>query len=555
MTTNETDFPADQRTLILSPADYLAGGSKLLRFHLTNSDPQTALYVKLTPESDWVSLSPQEVALGPGEKQAVAVTLQVEAARAQLLAGGAPAAPIQLQSQRLGGPGTSPQPVSGATVYVRLPVAICPSCEKTLDADLSDGATIPAICPFCFERLRPCPICSTPNTWRAQSCIADSSHVVRSVVDWTVQGGGPGHFGNRSFPEIGTSAPPEGGSLALTRRWSYPLVPPSRSEQVLYWSAPIAAYGMVLAAAATTEGDAHIYAFQSDTGAPLWDPYPLTDPVYPERGGVAINEGRLYAATVEGNLICADALRGTRHWERHLEGKVYGTPVPSTAGSSLLVPLVTASGGGLAQIDVEYGEQVCLTPLEGPVMTAPAFFRGRILVHDDSGCLSCLELETGQLLWRSNGMGTFQASPLALDGRVYSATTSGKVFAHDIQTGKELWQVEVTNAVLAGTPACDGSLLYLPGDDGVHLVSAAMGRAVRRYPSRRPVRAAPVVLGGNLFFGVTDGDVYGAAPGKTMERLYETGTVGSQIIASPALADGALFLTSTNGVLYSLGIS
>ena len=82
-----------------------------------------------------------------------------------------------------------------------------------------------------------------------------------------------------------------------------------------------------------------------------------------------------------------------------------------------------------------------------------------------------------------------------------------------------------------------------------------MGRAVRRYPTRRPVRSSPVVLGGTLLFGVTDGDVYGAAPGKTLERLYETGTVSSQIIAAPALADGALFLTSTNGVLYSLALS
>jgi outer membrane protein assembly factor BamB len=95
----------------------------------------------------------------------------------------------------------------------------------------------------------------------------------------------------------------------------------------------------------------------------------------------------------------------------------------------------------------------------------------------------------------------------------------------------------------------------VPAEDGIHLVSAAMGRAVRRYPTRRPVRSSPVVMGGSLIFGVTDGDIYGASSGKTMERIYETGTVGSQIIAAPALADGAIFLTATNGVLYSLALS
>ena len=72
MTSNETDFPADVRTLILSPEDYLAGGIKVLRFHLTNSDPQTALYVKLTCEAAWLSVTPQEAALAPGENQPAA---------------------------------------------------------------------------------------------------------------------------------------------------------------------------------------------------------------------------------------------------------------------------------------------------------------------------------------------------------------------------------------------------------------------------------------------------------------------------------------------------
>lgn len=554
---NETqdELPTDVRTLILSPEDYLAGGRKAMRFHLVNRDPEATLYVRLASEAAWVTITPQEVALGPGEKQPIETLILVDAGRAQLLAGGSPAASIQLHSQRLGSVGATPPPTMSGTVYVRLPVAICPSCEKTLDADLSDGATIPEICPFCYERLRPCPICATPNTWRARVCIADSSHVVRSNMDWTTLGGGPGHFGAREPAALGLTLSRETSSLSLTRRWSYPLVAPSRTEQVLYWSAPVAAYGMVVAAASTAEGEAHVYAFHSTTGAPLWDPYPLADPVYPERGGVAVSEGRLFAATVDGLLCGIDAFRGTRLWERSVEGKVYGALVPSTLGGPLLVPLITPTGGALAQVRVESGEGICVTPLAGAVTTAPAFYRGRILVHDDSGALTCLELETGQLLWQVTGLGKFQTSPVAFDNRVYSAAENGRVRAYDIQTGKEIWQVDVTNATLSGTPSCDGSLLYLPAEDGMHLVSAAMGRAVRRYPTRRPVRSSPGVVAGAMLFGGSDGDVYGALPGKPLEKLYETGAAGSQIIAAPALADGAIFLTATNGVLYSLGLS
>jgi len=69
---------------------------------------------------------------------------------------------------------------------------------------------------------------------------------------------------------------------------------------------------------------------------------------------------------------------------------------------------------------------------------------------------------------------------------------------------------------------------------------------------RRPVRSAPVVIGGALFFGGTDGNIYGVEAGRTLENLYQTGLAGSQILAAPAVADGALFVTATNGVLYAL---
>jgi hypothetical protein len=49
-----------------------------------------------------------------------------------------------------------------------------------------------------------------------------------------------------------------------------------------------------------------------------------------------------------------------------------------------------------------------------------------------------------------------------------------------------------------------------------------------------------------------DGAIYGAAAGRPLEKLYETATTGSQIVAAPAFADGLLFVVATNGVLYAL---
>jgi outer membrane protein assembly factor BamB len=550
-------FPADRNALSLRRAELSAGAIVNLRFILRNVSADAVLHVRLSStNTPWLSLLPGEAALGPGEQQAVAVRIETAGVTAAMKANGSPNVPITLAFQYLSS-GTRKDDTSGTgAVYLRLPTSICPSCHRHLEEDDTTGQ-IPEVCPYCFERLRVCPVCGTPNSWLARTCIQDDSHVVRATFDWPILGGDPGHRGSR--PEM--SRPP---TLALSRRWSYPNVAPSRREQALAWSAPTAAYGLVTAAAATTEGDAHVYAFDAVTGAPLWDPFPLQAPVYPDRGGVSLSNGRLFAADVNGVVICLDALRGTRIWETRLDraARVYGTVVPTNTGL-LLVTSATADGMGcLFILETETGRIRHQIALPGPSDSTPAFADGRAFAHTDSGHLLAIDVQSGQILWSvhcihpddpASGTG-FDSAPVIYEGQVFSASATGTIWRHAAATGEMGWNLAVTNSPLAGTPAHDGTLVYLPADDGVHLVSSQNGRAVRRYPTRLPVRSAPIVLGTTVFFGATDGVVWGAMPGRTLERLYETGTTGSQIIAAPAVSDGALFITATNGLLYALNI-
>ncbi len=558
-------FPADRNALSLRRAELSAGAVVTLRFTLRNSSTDTVLHVRVSPAAaSWLSVLPTETALGPGEQQPVVVQVEASGVMAAMKENSSPTVPISLAYQylrsdtRSADSGNSPAGAAAGTgvVFLRLPTLACPSCHRHLEEDDATGQ-VPDVCPYCFERLRPCPVCGAPNSWLARTCVLDESHVIRSVPDWPVLGGDPGHRGSR--PEL-QRAP----SLSLSRRWSYPNVAPARREQALAWSAPAAAYGLVAAAAATADGDAHVFAFDAVSGAPLWDPFPLQAPVYPDRGGVALTDGHLFAADVNGIVICLDALRGTRLWETQLDGaaRVYGAVVPTGTGI-LLVSSAAADGlGSLFVLETETGRIRHRILLPGPSDSTPAFAEGRAFVHTDSGHLVCVDVTSGETLWTihcvhsedpATGTG-FDSAPVIHEGHVFSASATGTIWRHAAATGEEAWNLAVTNSPLAGTPAHDGTLLYIPADDGVHLVSAQTGRAVRRYPTRLPVRSAPVVLGNRVFFGATDGIVWGAMPGRTLERLYETGTTGSQIIAAPAASDNALFLTATNGVLYALNI-
>ncbi|MBC7807272.1 MAG: PQQ-like beta-propeller repeat protein [Akkermansiaceae bacterium] len=558
MTLPASKLPVSESRFALRRADYDAGNTVVFRFLIENRDTEDAiLHIRFPAETPVLSVIPDEAALAPGEKQAAVLTVNgqraKESAKDSLTSFSASVICSYLR------PSTPPAKSEGA-LLVHLPVATCPNCSKIV-ADDDAHAGVPPVCPFCFERLRACPVCGLPNSWLARVCIADPSHVVRAERDFGIApGGDPSHRGFRPETRAGT---------ALSRRWSFPTVAPVRRESVLTFTAPVAAYGLVVVAASDHEGEASLMAWDVKTGATLWESFPLEDPVYPERGSPSLAGGKLFVATVEGACVCLDALRGTRVWESRLppDAQVFGAPLPISLSAGIegdatipadlvLIPATLGAArdsGAIFVLDAATGEIVRQTPLTGGTDTSPAYANGTGYAHDDGGVLSAFDPVTGAIRWQAACGGGFDAAPVICDDGVFSACASGELFRHDAETGGLTWRLAVTNAPLSGTPACDGALLYVPADDGLHVVSATTGRAVRRFGARRPVRASPVVAAnGTVFWGATDGAIYGVRGGGVAETLYEPGVPGVQIVAPLALADGALFASATNGVLYAL---
>ena len=124
-------FPADTHNLFLSPTEWTGGAVLARRFTLVNPH-HTVLHVKLVSEVDWLSVVPDEAALGPGETQLVGVRVDTPKARASVAGGAPPSGAISLRYQRLFSQARSgDEPQMGTdTVSVRLPVALCPTCGR-----------------------------------------------------------------------------------------------------------------------------------------------------------------------------------------------------------------------------------------------------------------------------------------------------------------------------------------------------------------------------------------------------------------------------------------
>ncbi len=519
-------------------AEHALGADKVARrvAVVKNDSGRAVLHVGVKSPVPWLEIYPQEFALAPAERQAVTAELRPERAGNAALA----AASVSVYGQYLS---VSAQeaadlpPDLALTIAVLPPLSNCPHCA----ADLPDGATE---CRRCGERIRLCRVCGTPNTWLAHVCRLSAAHVLRPESDWRLSPGGDSAHALSGAKALGTH---------LARRWSFPSFAPARAAEALEWSAPLAAFGMVVASGIdTASSKATLFAFELATGAALWD-FDLPDGsgVYPDRGGLALSDdGVLYAATLNGAVLAMDAIRGTRRWEAKVAGPIYGGLAVSDG--LLIVP----AGDALVILDRLTGAALRTLPLGGPTDTAPAVWGGGVFAAADTAEVRAFDLATGAEVWSAATDGPFDAALLVRDGTVYAATMAGTVYALETATGSVRWKTSVSSRGLSATPAlsADGGLLFVPCDDGfLHVVAARSGHLVRsKRVSGSPLRSSPVCSGQTVFAGADDGFLYSLDSEYTVRRAYETSPGTRLGTAGPALYGDYVVCAATNGVLYVL---
>ncbi|MES1244044.1 MAG: PQQ-binding-like beta-propeller repeat protein [Acidobacteriota bacterium] len=179
-------------------------------------------------------------------------------------------------------------------------------------------------------------------------------------------------------------------------------------------------------------------------------------------------------------------------------------------------------------------------------------------------------------VWQTRLNGQIFASPAVFDGKVYIGTTGGVFNAVDGRTGKILWAFAAGRPVL-GTAlvtaeavffTCDNGYLFrLRREDGKEVwrydlgdsrVSRVIGHpqvfdwdwhgpkpVLAKHDTGAEVEDQPLVAGGRVFAGNRGGGLY-ALSLATGERLWKTFFWGSWLESTPVLADGVLYVGSSD---------
>ncbi len=289
-------------------------------------------------------------------------------------------------------------------------------------------------------------------------------------------------------------------------------------------ASPIVADGKIF----VLDAAGHVYTYNAASGAPVWNrDLAPEDEDNPERnygGGIAYEDGRIYATT----------------------------------GHRLAVA-----------INANTGEEIWSATTETPIHASPAVADGRVYVITLENQLLVLNSETGETLWEHRGIAEPSALAASSNAAVSGDTvivpyTSGELYALRTDNGIPYWVDQLartTNVTaltvlndIAGRPVVDDDMVFAISHSGT-FVGINMRTGGRAWTRNVPGIQTPLVVGEFVYVVSTLGQVLclnrgdGRIKWVTQLPAYEDpeDRDGAIIWTGPLIVNNRLLLFSSDG--------
>ncbi len=372
----------------------------------------------------------------------------------------------------------------------------------------------------------------------------------------------PAARANDGWTQPGGQANNAPGHLALAsavrQTWSADAGTGSTSSGKLTAS-PIVYDGRVY----TLDSAGRVSAFAASGGSAVWRVNVTPEKEKSEKGsggGIAADNGRIYAATGFGTVVALDPVSGKKLWEKSL-----GVPVrasPTAAGDRVFV---VSTDGRFVCLNGADGNEVWAfrgLPEKTSIISnpSPAVDGEVVVVPYPSGEIVALRISDGSQVWQDSLARTRSVSAIAsmsdaarpaIDaGTVFAVGHGGRMIATQQRTGERLWSLNVPGTQ---TPWVAGDSVFVVDTTG-QLLAITRREGKVQWTTRLPganTWSGPTLAGGLLWLASNKGQLVAVEAGTG--KVVSTQDLGGPVYIAPIVAQGRMFILTDKARLIALG--
>jgi outer membrane protein assembly factor BamB len=313
----------------------------------------------------------------------------------------------------------------------------------------------------------------------------------------------------------------------------------------------------------TLDAAARVSAFASAGGSAVWRANVTPDKEKSEKGyggGIAADNGRIYAATGFGTVVALEAASGKKLWETAL-----GVPVRASPTAAADRVFVVTTEGRFVCLNGADGKEVWSfrgLPEKTSIISnpSPAVDGDVVVVPYPSGDVVALRLSDGTQVWQESLARQRSASAIASmsdaarpaidNGMVFSVGHGGRMIASQQRTGERLWALNVPGTQ---TPWVAGESVFVVDTTG-QLMAITRREGKIQWTTKLPGAATwsgPTLAGGFLWLASSKGQLVSveALTGK----VASTQDLGAPVYIAPVVAQGRMFILTDRAKLIALG--
>jgi eukaryotic-like serine/threonine-protein kinase len=256
-------------------------------------------------------------------------------------------------------------------------------------------------------------------------------------------------------------------------------------------------------------GDGNVYALDAQTGELQWK-FQTGDVVH---ASPAYAGGVVFFGSWDSYFYAVDAKTGVEKWRFHggedalMHNQVGFQSSPAVVNG---IVYVGCRDSNLYALDAATGKEKWRFNNSGSwVISSPAVTQGKVIFGtSDSALYYVLDAETGKQLAKQQGNAYVFSSPSVAGDLVYLGVLNGTLEARDLKSGELVWDYQTDASrrnrgwVLTADRKFNSQMLFWSSWREAPVVAT-----IEEF-SAGSIFSSPLIVGGTVYFGSTDGNLY-----------------------------------------------